>query len=187
MRQINTADKLARYKIHDIICYNQYMKIIVGLGNPGRKYEATRHNAGFMAVDFYLKEIETISCVSKFNAQVCEVHFAAHDSTQGPVKTFFIKPQTYMNNSGEAVKAIVDFYKIDVKKDLLVVHDEVDLKFGYYKRAFDSRPAGHNGVKNVVEHLGTQAFHRVRIGIESRLSRFDSATDEFVLKNFAAS
>lgn len=178
-----------------MVLYTISMKIIVGLGNPGKKYEHTRHNAGFMAVDFFLRDKEAIKCESRFKGYVCEMHFTAEDFrgfpsvTEGnplnPQKTFFVKPQTYMNNSGKTVKAIVDFYKIDITKDLLVVHDEVDLKFGYYKLAFDSRPAGHNGVKNIVEHLGTQAFHRIRIGVESRLSRFDSSTDAFVLQNFS--
>ncbi len=160
------------------------MKLIVGLGNPGQKYEHTRHNAGFMAVDFVLKDLETIACTSKFKGQVCEVHFAARDHESGPIKTFFVKPQTYMNNSGEAVQEIVSFYKINVETDLLVIHDEIDLKFGYWKLAFDSRPAGHNGVKNIVEQLGTQKFHRIRIGAESRKSRLESPTEEYVLSPF---
>jgi peptidyl-tRNA hydrolase, PTH1 family len=174
------------------------MKIIVGLGNPGNKYEHTRHNAGFMAVDFYLKNREAISCASKFRGYVCEMHFAVaerrgnletrKDAEKIPKKTFekvfFVKPQTYMNKSGEAVKEIVDFYKLNVATDLLIIHDEIDLKFGFYKLAFDSRPAGHNGVKNIVEELGTQEFHRVRIGVESRLSRHESPTDQFVLQEF---
>lgn len=160
------------------------MKLIVGLGNPGKKYEHTRHNAGFLALDFCLKNIETISCTSRFQGQVCEVHFTAQDGKTGPIKTFFVKPQTYMNNSGDAVREIVNFYKVDVEKDLLVVHDEVDLKFGFSKLAFDSRPAGHNGIKSIVEQLGTQKFHRIRVGIESRKSRLDSPTDEYVLSPF---
>ncbi len=171
------------------------MKLIVGLGNPGKKYTHTRHNAGFLALDFYLKNLETISCTSRFQGQVCEVHFGISKglpfATKGnPLasmqKVFFVKPQTYMNQSGEAVREIVNFYKVDVAKDLLIVHDEIDLKFGYTKLAFDSRPAGHNGIKSIVENLGTQKFHRLRIGIESRLSRAESPTDEYVLSQFTA-
>lgn len=161
------------------------MKIIVGLGNPGTKYAHTRHNAGFLAIDHYLHGKETIHCQSKFNGQICELHFTAHTHGAAPVKVFFVKPQTYMNKSGEAVRALTEFYKINIATDLLVIHDEVDLKFGFYKVAFDSRPAGHNGVKNIVEELGTQEFHRIRIGVESRLSRHESPTDVFVLQNFS--
>ncbi len=162
------------------------MKLIIGLGNPGKKYEHTRHNAGFLAIDYYLKDIETISCSSQFQGQICEVHFAAQNSHGGPIKTFFVKPQTYMNKSGDAVAEIVKFYKADPENDLLVIHDEIDLKFGFWKPAFDSRPAGHNGVKSIIQQLGTQKFNRIRIGVESRKSRLESPTDEYVLKPFSA-
>lgn len=89
-----------------------------------------------------------------------------------------------MNNSGQAVRSIVDFYKVNVSTDLLVIHDEIDLKFGFIKQAFDSRPAGHNGVKSIISELGTQEFNRIRIGIESRKSRLESPTDEYVLSPF---
>lgn len=160
------------------------MKLIVGLGNPGKKYEHTRHNAGFLAIDHYLSGLQTISCASKFKGHVCEVHFHAADSTL-PIKTFFIKPQTFMNRSGDAVREIVQFYKADPKTDLLVIHDEIDLKFGYHKVAFDSRPAGHNGVKSIVAALGTQQFSRIRIGVESRMSRAEFPTEEYVLSVFS--
>lgn len=161
------------------------MKIIVGLGNPGNKYQYTRHNAGFLALDFYLTKHHAIKCESRFQGYVCEMHFTAQGTHEAPIKTFFVKPQTYMNKSGLAIREITQFYKINIASDLLVVHDEVDLKFGYYKLAFDSRPAGHNGVQNIVDELGTQEFHRIRIGVESRLSRHQSPTDEFVLQNFS--
>lgn len=161
------------------------MKIIVGLGNPGDKYKNTRHNAGFMAVDFYLEKREAIRCESKFKGLICEMHFTAHTGSTAPVKVFFVKPQTFMNKSGEAVKEIVQFYKVDVKKDLLIVHDEVDLKFGFFKLAFDSRGAGHNGVQNIIDELGTQEFSRLRIGIETRMSRHESPTEDYVLQSFS--
>lgn len=159
------------------------MKLIVGLGNPGKKYELTRHNVGFLAIDHYLATLQTISCTSKFKGQICEVHFHATSSAV-PIKTFFVKPQTYMNRSGEAVQEIVQFYKANPETDLLVVHDEIDLKFGYHKVAFDSRPAGHNGIKSIVASLGTQRFSRIRIGVESRMSRSEFPTDEYVLSQF---
>ena len=154
------------------------MKIVVGLGNPGDKYQYTRHNAGFLALDYYLKGKELIKCQSKFGGKICEMHFHA-------TKTFFVKPTSFMNNSGEVVQEICNFYKINAVEDLLVIHDEVDLKFGYHKMAKDSGPAGHNGVKSIIEHIGTQDFTRIRIGIETRQSKLESSTEDFVLKNFS--
>lgn len=154
------------------------MKIVVGLGNPGDKYKHTRHNAGFLALDYYLEGKELIKCQSKFGGKICEMHFHA-------TKTFFVKPTSFMNNSGEVVQEICKFYKVDPTKDLLVIHDEVDLKFGYHKMANDSGHAGHNGVKSIIEHIGTQDFTRIRIGIETRQSKLESPTEDFVLKNFS--
>lgn len=154
------------------------MKIIVGLGNPGEKYRYTRHNAGFLAVDYFLSGKEAISCQSKFSGQICEMHFHA-------TKTFFVKPQNFMNNSGEMVRELCNFYKVNIAEDLLVIHDEIDLKFGYYKLAHDSSHAGHNGVKSIINELGTQNFSRIRVGIESRQSRLESPTDQYVLQNFS--
>src|SRR6185503_15636217 len=154
------------------------MKIIVGLGNPGDKYKQTRHNVGFLALDYFLRDTETISCQSKFASEICEVHFVTG-------KTFFIKPQTFMNNSGEAVKEILHFYKAMPGRDLVIVHDEVDLPFGEVRENFDASSAGHNGVQNIMDELGTKEFRRIRIGIENRESRNDMPTDAFVLQNFS--
>lgn len=155
------------------------MKIIVGLGNPGAQYEKTRHNAGFLAIDYFLKDKDAISCQSKFNAQICEMHF------DGGKKVFFVKPQSFMNLSGEVVREILAFYKVDHANDLLVLHDEVDLPFGKVKEGFASSAAGHNGVQNIIDELGTKDFARVRIGVESRASRLDMPTDAFVLQKFS--
>lgn len=154
-----------------------YMKIIVGLGNPGEKYTKTRHNAGFLAVDHFLKDQETISCESKFQGIICEVHFHS-------TKTFFVKPKTFMNNSGLAVREIGKFYKIDIARDLMVIHDEIDLPFGTIKTTNSSRAAGHNGVQSIIDELGTQDFHRIRIGIEGRDSRDEFPTHDYVLSQF---
>lgn len=153
------------------------MKIIVGLGNPEDKYKHTRHNAGFLALDFYLRGVETIHCESKFGSQICELHFAGN-------KTFFIKPQTFMNKSGEAVSEIMRFYKTIPSRDLLVVHDDTDLPFGTVREGFDSGSAGHNGVQNIIDELGSKEFKRVRIGVESRADKSQPPTDAFVLQNF---
>lgn len=153
------------------------MKLIVGLGNPGKKYENTRHNAGFLAVDFFLKDRVAITCQSKFNAQICEYH-------EDGEKVFFVKPQSFMNLSGEVVREILSFYKLDHANDLLVLHDEVDLPLGKIKEGFASSAAGHNGVQNIIDEIGTKDFARVRIGVESRASRTDLPTDIFVLQQF---
>lgn len=155
------------------------MKLIVGLGNPGTEYEKTRHNAGFMAVDFYLKDTPSISCQSKFKAQICELHF-------GATKAFFAKPQTFMNASGEAVKEICDYYKLNPALDLLVIHDDKDLPLGTVRTTESSSSAGHNGVQSLIDMLGTQNFRRIRIGVESRPDGHPMETRDFVLQNFSA-
>jgi peptidyl-tRNA hydrolase, PTH1 family len=153
------------------------MKLIVALGNPGKKYEHTRHNAGWLALDFYLKNVKTIACQSKFSAEICELH-------EGSQKIFFVKPKTYMNESGSAVREICDFYKLNFSQDLLVLHDDSDLPLSTIRTTPSSSSAGHNGVKNIIEKLGTQDFHRIRIGVETRESDSDIPTDAFVLQNF---
>ncbi len=153
------------------------MKLIVGLGNPGKEYEHTRHNAGFLALDYFLRSHPATSCQSKFKAEICEYH-------EGGEKVFIIRPLTFMNLSGQAVREIVQFYKLDTSRDLLVVHDEIDLPFGKIKLATSSSAAGHNGVQNIFDELGTQEIQRLRIGVESRESRHELPTDVFVLRNF---
>ena len=153
------------------------MKLIVGLGNPGKQYELTRHNAGFLATDFFLKDPPAISCLSKFNALICEYH-------EDGEKVLFVKPQSFMNLSGEVVREILAFYKLDHANDLLVVHDEVDLPFGSIKEGFASGSAGHNGVQNIIDELGTKDFARLRIGVETREKDSSLPTDVFVLNRF---
>lgn len=152
--------------------------MIVGLGNPGKQYERTRHNAGFMALDYFLHGKETIDCKSKFKAQICEYH-------EGGEKVFFVKPLTFMNSSGHAIKGIADYYKLDYAKDILVVHDEKDLPFGKIKTTESSSGAGHNGVQDIIDEFGNQDFHRVRIGVESRDPDSEVPTEAFVLHPFS--
>ena len=153
------------------------MQIVIGLGNPGSKYEKTRHNAGFMALDYILKDLQAISCTSSFDSKICEVHM--------PEKTFFVYPQTFMNDSGKAVRQILDFYKLS-PKDILVIHDDIDLPLGTIKFTDNSGDAGHNGIKSIIESLGTKEFRRVRVGVESRTDKTQMPTDAFVLQEFSA-
>lgn len=161
------------------------MKIVVGLGNPDKKYKQTRHNAGFLMIDGFFGHIMsdpktpgsfTVKASNNFHGLII------------PLPPVFdaqlFKPQTFMNESGKAVKEICDFYKVDVSKNLLVIHDEVDLPLGTIRATDSSSAAGHNGVADIIEKLGTQNFHRIRIGVESRESRNDIPTDAFVLQNF---
>jgi peptidyl-tRNA hydrolase, PTH1 family len=153
------------------------MKLVVGLGNPGKQYELTRHNVGFLATDFFMKDHPAITCLSRFDALICEYH-------EGGEKVFFVKPQNFMNLSGEVVKQILSYYKLDHANDLLVVHDEVDLPFGTIKEGFASGSAGHNGVQNIIDELGTKDFARLRIGVETREQGSPIPTDVFVLNRF---
>ncbi len=152
------------------------MQVIIGLGNPGEKYKNNRHNVGFLALDHILKELQTISCNSSFDSKICEIHM--------PEKTFFVFPQTFMNDSGKAVKQILDFYKL-TPKDIVVLHDDVDLPLGTIKFTDNSGSAGHNGVTSLIDYLGTKEFRRIRIGVESRENKEHMPTDAFVLQDFS--
>jgi PTH1 family peptidyl-tRNA hydrolase len=154
------------------------MKLIVGLGNPGQKYEHTRHNVGFIALDHFLRDSHAeVRWENNFDSHIASV-------TIENERVIFIKPQTYMNESGKAVTAALNFYKVSIAENLLVIHDEVDLPFGTIRENSDSSAAGHNGVKSIIEALSSQNFHRLRIGVETRESREHMPTDAFVLENF---
>ena len=136
------------------------MKLVVGLGNKGREYENTRHNMGFMVVDRYLqyKNI-TNKFKEKFNAMYIE-------TTINNEKVIFIKPMTYMNNSGIAIRAFVDFYKLN-SEDILVISDDLDLDLGKFRLRRNGSSGGHNGLKSIISQLGTDNFKRLRIGISN--------------------
>lgn len=134
------------------------MKLVVGLGNPGKKYEATRHNAGFWWVDRIAeRERATLRRESRFQGAAGKVPLPAGD-------LWLLKPETFMNNSGQAVAALAGYYKIDAK-EILVAHDELDLPAGGARLKFGGGLGGHNGLKSIAASLGTQDFWRLRIGI----------------------
>jgi len=133
------------------------MKIIVGLGNPGREYANTRHNLGFMVVDELLRRAGGGSFRQRFKAELGEVAF-------GTEKIVLVKPQTYMNLSGHAVREAASWYKVP-RSDILVVLDDLDLPFGTIRLRADGSAGGHNGLKSVTEQLGGRDLPRLRIGI----------------------
>ncbi len=134
------------------------MKLVVGLGNPGKSYEMTRHNMGFWFIDEYLSNKNiNLNWKNKFNCLFCETII-------GNDKVIFMKPQTFMNLSGTAVKSIVNFYKIDIS-DILVISDDMDLITGNFKLKSGGSSGGHNGLKNISECLGTNDYKRLKIGI----------------------
>ncbi|MBP7176137.1 MAG: aminoacyl-tRNA hydrolase [Thermoclostridium sp.] len=143
------------------------MLVLVGLGNPGREYERTRHNAGFEAID-YLAALYRISLTrEKFRSLIGEGMIQSE-------KVLLVKPQTYMNNSGEAVRAIMDFYKLQPNQ-LVVVFDDIDLEPGAIRIRTRGSAGTHNGMRSILYHLGTEVFPRIRIGIGKPDPRFDLA------------
>ncbi len=153
------------------------MKLIIGLGNPGLKYKKTRHNLGFRILNELQKENDfpKFKFAKRFKADISE-------GILNGERTILAKPQTFMNSSGQAVKALVGFYKLDLK-DLIVVHDDLDLPVGEFKISENSSSAGHNGVKSIIQELGTQDFARVRLGIKSQTPQV-METKDFVLAKF---
>lgn len=135
------------------------MKLIVGLGNPGKEYSNTRHNIGFMVIDA-LATINNVSISkSKFGGLYGETNIDGE-------KVIFLKPQKYINLSGEVIKAYIDFFKIDID-DILIIHDDLDTEFGTYRLRAQGSSGGHNGLKNIELHLGTKIYNRIKIGISN--------------------
>ena len=135
------------------------MKLIVGLGNPGREYEKTRHNIGFQTIDKFACNLGVDINKSKFNGLYAE-------ALANGEKIILLKPQSYINLSGEVIRRFVDFYKINIS-DILVIHDDLDLNIGTYKIKQKGSSGGHNGLKNIELHLGTQEYKRIKIGISN--------------------
>jgi len=163
------------------------MRIIVGLGNPGREYANTRHNAGFLLVDALAQKLElTWQTGKKLQAEIAK---------NGEI--ILVKPLTFMNNSGKAVKAVMLYYKLlprtlglltkhitDLSSVLTVVHDDLDIGLGKYKISVNSRSAGHKGVESIIKYLKTRNFKRIRIGIHANV--IEKIPDEkYVLGNFS--
>jgi len=132
------------------------MHLIVGLGNPGKKYESTRHNIGFMVIDELLDRYGWKLDKTKFNGKYAMERFED--------KVVLLQPQTYMNLSGESIRPLMDYYHIDVD-DVLVMYDDLDLPTGKIRLRQKGGHGGHNGVRSTIDHLGTKEFKRIRLGI----------------------
>lgn len=134
------------------------VKMIVGLGNPGSKYEKTKHNIGFIAIDNIVKNLDvTFTDDKNFKAQIGST-FINHE------KVYFVKPTTFMNNSGIAVKALLTYYNIDIT-DLIVIYDDLDMEVSKLRLRSKGSAGGHNGIKSIIAHIGTQEFNRIKVGI----------------------
>lgn len=134
------------------------MYAIIGLGNPDKKYEKTRHNVGFDVID-ELAEQMGIEVKTKRHKALCGI------GTIGSEKVVLIKPQTYMNLSGESVRAVMDFYKLDAKSDIIVVSDDISLPVGKIRIRTKGSAGGHNGLKSIISHAGTDGFTRIKVGV----------------------
>lgn len=133
------------------------MKLIIGLGNPGKQYEKTRHNAGFMVIDELAESLEISLSQLKFKGMLGE-------GRSGAEKVILLKPLTYMNLSGESMIQALQFYKLQ-PEDILVIYDDLDTPVGDLRLRMKGSAGGHNGIKSIVQHLGTEEFNRIRIGI----------------------
>jgi len=157
--------------------------LIIGLGNPGKKYEKTRHNAGFFFVDYFQEKHQEKFLFSdwKLDKKMKSEISIGKDKIK---KIILLKPQTFMNLSGEAVAAAVKYYKVRFE-DLIVAHDEIDLSLGKYKISKNASSAGHNGVQNIIDLFGTKNFARIRIGVDNRGDK-NIDTEKYVLGKFTA-
>ena len=152
------------------------MFCIVGLGNPEKKYENTRHNIGFDVID---------AIAEKYSLAVRERGFRAlfgKGAIEGQ-RVILLKPQTYMNLSGESVREITDYFKIDPEEELIVISDDVSLEVGGIRIRKKGSAGGHNGIKNIIEHLGTEKFQRIRMGVGEKPKEWDLA--DYVLGRFS--
>lgn len=152
------------------------MYIIVGLGNPDKQYEGTRHNVGFDVID---------AIADKYNIDVTERKhraFCGKGLVAGQ-RVILVKPQTYMNLSGESVRSVLDFYKVDEESELIVIFDDVSLAVGQLRIRKKGSAGGHNGIKNIIQHLGHNVFQRIKVGVGEKPKEYDLA--DYVLGHFS--
>lgn len=152
------------------------MYIIAGLGNPTKQYEGTRHNVGFDVIDRIADEYNISVETRKGKALTGTGIIAGR-------KVLLAKPQTYMNLSGESLRALTDFYKIDVETELLVIYDDISLDVGQLRIRKKGSAGGHNGIKNIIANLGTDVFPRIKIGVGEKPKKYDLA--DYVLGHFS--
>lgn len=153
------------------------MKLIVGLGNPGKEYENNRHNVGFMLVD-YLAQLLSNNSPQFFTDKYLNAQIYKTD------QIIFAKPNTFMNNSGVAVKQVVSRFMFHVLSDLIVAHDDLDIPLGKFKIQMANGPKLHNGIDSIEAHLKTKEFYRIRIGVENRDPERRIPGETYVLQNF---
>lgn len=151
------------------------VKLIIGLGNPGKPYEHTRHNIGFDVIDELANRWNAPLNQSKFNGMYASVHHP-----EG--KVILLKPLTYMNLSGESVRPLMDYFDIDVE-DIIVIYDDLDLETGKLRLRAKGSAGGHNGIKSLIQHLGTQEFNRIRVGVNRPPAGMKVA--DYVLSKFS--
>lgn len=151
------------------------MKLIVGLGNPGKQYEKTRHNIGFQVVERLSERLNIPVNQGKFKGLYGSGHVRGE-------KVVLLKPLTYMNLSGESIRQVVDYFDVDTE-DIIVIYDDLDLPVGKIRLRQKGSAGGHNGIRSTIQHLGTQEFNRIRVGI-NRPQNGQSVSD-YVLSNFS--
>ena len=151
------------------------MYIIAGLGNPTREYEKTRHNVGFDTIDVLADKLNTSVDEKKFKGLYGKGIIAGE-------KVILLKPQTFMNLSGESVREAADFYKVD-PEHIIVIYDDISLDVGQLRIRKKGSAGGHNGIKNIIAHLGTQEFPRIKVGVGDKPPRMDLA--DYVLGHFS--
>lgn len=152
------------------------MFIIAGLGNPTKEYEGTRHNVGFDVIDRLSEKYNIAVDTKKHRALIGKGLIAGQ-------KVILAKPQTYMNLSGESIRSLLDYYKVDEEHELLVIYDDVSLGVGQLRIRAKGSAGGHNGIKNIIAHLGGQVFPRIKIGVGEKPPKYDLA--DYVLGHFS--
>lgn len=163
-------------KSGQVVVGGENMYIIVGLGNPGKQYAKTRHNVGFDTID-RLADRYNISVDTKKHKALC-----GKGMIEGQ-KVVLAKPQTFMNLSGESVRELTDFYKIDPEEELIVIYDDISLEPGKIRIRKKGSAGGHNGIKNIIAQLGTQNFQRIKVGVGEKPKGWDLA--DYVLGHFS--
>lgn len=159
------------------------MILIVGLGNPEKKYDKTRHNIGFRVLDAFAKlENVEFKMSEKFNSEVAEATLT-FPGEKKHAKILLVKPQTYMNNSGDAVSKVVNFYKLRTEDQVIIIHDDLDIPLGKIRIRLNGSSAGQKGIQSIIDKLGTDKFTRFRVGIKPEEDQSKPA-EQFVLEKF---